>query len=173
MTATVPEWVAAQGNWNAYWLPAAADMEAITVAEFTAGVDITCYLPDPAWDGIGGEQERGEQTRACLRESFEVLGRIKRSIADVTYTVLPQEDLTDPANKVASLLAEDSTGVLVIRRGLDADTAIAADQKYSAIRATAGLQKENVGAQDAFAPTTNTSSFSATGALVKGVVVAA
>lgn len=172
MTATVPEWVKAQGYWNAYWLPAAADLSAITIAEAEAGVDITCYLPDPQWEGIGGEQERFEQTRACLQESFEVLGRIKRNIADLTYTVLPQAEDTDPANKVAAMLAEDSSGVLVIRRGKAASEALEAGDRYSAIAATAGLQKENLGGADAGAPTTNTSSFSASGALVKGVVAA-
>ena len=170
MTSTIPEWVAAQGNWNAYVLPAAANLAEITVAEFGAGVDITCFMPDPNWDGIGGEQSKGEQTRACMRESFEVLGRIKRSIADVTYTVLAQAASNDPANKVATLLSEGADVVVVVRRGLPSETAIAANQKYSAISATVGMAKENVGGSDDSAPTTNTSSFSAQGGVVKGTV---
>lgn len=173
MTATVPEWIQAQGFWNVYWLPAAANLEAITVAEFAAGADITCYLPDPQWDGIAGEQEKFEQTRACLQETFEVLGRIKRSISDLTYTVLPQGDETGEGNKVAALLEEGAQGVVVIRRGKQAKLPIAPADKYSAIRATAGLQKENLGGADAGAPTTNTTSFSASGQLTKGVVPAA
>ena len=172
MTATVPEWVQAQGYWNVYWLPEVANLQAITTAEFTAGVDITCYLPDPQWDGIAGEQEKFEQTRACLQETFEVLGRIKRSIEDLTYTVMPQDDPDGEGNKVATLLAEGSRGVVVIRRGKLASLPIATADKYSAIRAKAGMQKENLGGADAGAPTTNTSSFSADGQLVKGVVAA-
>lgn len=173
MTATVPEWVQAQGYWNVYWLPAAADLTSITPAEFAAGVDITCYLPDPQWDGISGEQEKFEQTRACMQETFEVLGRIKRSLADLTYTVMPQGDPEDEGNKVDTLLAQGTEGVAVIRRGKIASAPIESGDKYSAIRAKAGLQKENLGGSDAGAPTTNTSSFSASGGLVKGVVAAA
>lgn len=170
MTATVPEWVQARGYWNVYWLPAASDLTAITLTEFAAGVDITCYLPDPQWDGVTGEQERFEQTRACLLESFEVLGSVTRGIGDLTYTVLPQEAPTHDGNAVSSALAPGTAGVMVLRRGKIASSAIAVGDKYSALRATAGLQKENMGGDDG-APTTNTSSLSATGTVVSGEVV--
>lgn len=171
MTASIPESVAAEGNVNVYFLPAGVNLAALTVAEFTAGVDITCFLPE-VWDGITGEQSKGEQTRMCLKESFEVLGKIKRSISDLTYTYLPQEDGTDPANKVKTMLATGSNGVVVVRYGLPAPTAIAAAQKYDAIRSTTGVQNKNTKGSDEFAPLTITQSISAQGALTEGAVAA-
>ncbi len=171
MSIEIPEYVTAEGNVNVYFLPAGADLEALTVAEFTAGVDITCYLPT-AWEGFTTEQSRGEQTRMCLKETFEVLGKVKRGLSDLTYTVLPQAASSDDANKVKAMLEQDVTGVVVVRRGLSAGTAIAASQKYHAIRTTVGASTPNTTGSDEFAPITDTTSLSASGPLVEGAVAA-
>ena len=170
MTAEIPEWVAAEGNVAVFFLPAAANLAAITTAEFTAGVNITPYMPE-VWEGITGEQAKIEQTRMSLKESFEVLGKIKRALADATYTHLPQEDNTDPANKVKAALASGNTGVIAVRYGPDANAAIAAGQKYDAIRIATGVQNKNTRAANEGGPLTITQSFSAQGALVEDGVV--
>lgn len=171
MTTEIPEYVTAEGNVNVYFLPAGADLEALTVAEFAAGVDVTCYLPG-AWDGFTTDQSRGEQTRMCLKETFEVLGKVKRGLADLTYTVMPQSADNDDANKVKAMLAQGVSGVIVVRRGLAAATAIAASQRYDAIRTTVGARTPNTTGADEFAPITDTSSLSAAGPLVEGAVAA-
>lgn len=170
MTSEVPEWVAAEGNVNVYFLPAAANMAAITTAEFAAGVDITCYLPS-AWEGITGEQNKVEQTRMCLSESFEVLGKIKRSLSDMTYTYLPQDEASAAGNKAKSMLAAGTSGVIAVRYGIPSPTPIATGQKYDAIRTTTGIQNKNTGGDEG-APLTITQSLSAVGQLVEDGVVA-
>lgn len=172
MTTEIPEWIAAEGNVSIYYLPAAADLSKITMAEFAAGVDITCYLPT-AWEGITGEQNKVEQTRMCLKESFEVLGKIKRSISDFTATYLPQAGPDDPANKVKTMMAGGSNGVIAVRYGVEAITPIEVGQTYDAIRVTNGLQNKNTTASEEGAPLTYTQSVSAQGGLVEdGKVVA-
>jgi hypothetical protein len=171
VTQEIPEYVTAQGNVNVWWLPAIADQEEITLAEMTAGVDITCYLPT-AWEGITAEQARGEQTRMCLNESFEVLGKIKRGISDFTYTYLPQAADADPANEVKDAMDEGTNGFVVIRYGLPAATAPAATQKVESIAAEAGAQSKATTGSDEFAPLVINQSLSASGPLVQGALVA-
>lgn len=171
MSVEIPEYVVSQGHVNAYVLPAGVDLEALTVAEFAAGVDVTCFLPTMP-EMFTTEQARGEVTRACMTETMEVLGKIKRGVADLTYTVLPQAEDTDPANKVKSIVAENASVVVAVRRGPLADVAIAADQKYHALRATVGAITPNTAGGDEFAPITDTASFGTNSGLVEGVVAA-
>lgn len=169
MTSEVPEWVAAEGNVTVYFLPAAANLAAITVAEFTAGVNLTPYMPT-TYGGITGEQNKIEQTRMSLTESFEVLGKIKRSLAEATFTHLPQEDAAHVGNKVKTALASGSNGVVVIRYGVPAPTPPAAGDKYDAIRVTTGIQNKNIPTEEG-APLTVTQGFSTQGALLEDGVI--
>lgn len=171
MTTEIPEYVTAEGNVNVYWLPAIADQEEITLAEMTAGVDITCYLP-AAWEGITAEQTRGEQTRMCLKESFEVLGKIKRGISDFSYTYLPQAADADPANEVKDAMEEGTPGYVVVRYGIPASTAPAVAQKVESIKAVAGAQSKATTGSDEFAPLVVNQSIASQGPLVPGVLAA-
>lgn len=172
MTVEIPEYVEAQGHIKVMWLPAAADLAAITLTEFAAGVDATCYFPD-AWGGITGEQAKGTVTRMCTRETLEAFGKVTRSISAFTATYLPQGDPDDPGNELRTAMAEGSSGVLAVRFGPQAALPMAAAQKYKAIRAEAGVQNDNTAAQDEFAPLTYTQEISARGTYTEGVVPAA
>lgn len=169
MTITVPEYVPAQNYVSVYFLPAIASQAAPTVAEFTAGVDITPYLPVD-WTGITGDQAKGTQTRMALPESFEILGRVTRSISEFVYTYLPQKISTDPGNKVYTMMAAGSPGYIVVRAGVPTTTAIATTQKVSSIKVITGVQNENTTGTDEFAPLTVTQSVSAQGVPVKGTI---
>ena len=172
MTVSIPEFVTAEGNVKVAFVPAIANIAAPTVTELNAGVDITCYLPE-TWGGITADQARGEQRRMCSKESFEILGRITRQVADFTYTYLPQEDSSDPANKVKTTMAPGTPGFLVMRYGPAATDAWAAADVVDVIPVEAGAQTKNTGGSDEFAPLTITQGVSATGVLEEDAVVAA
>lgn len=172
MTVTIPEFVTAEGNVKVAFVPAIANLSAPTTTELAAGVDITCYLPE-TWGGITADQARGEQRRMCSKEAFETLGRIKRAIADFTYTYLPQAAATDPANKVKKTMAPGTNGYIVTRYGPDATDAFATADIVDVLPAECGAQTKNTGGSDEFAPLTITQGVSATGVLVEDAVVAA
>lgn len=173
MTVSIPEFVTAEGNVKVAFVPAIANLAAPTVAELTAtgAVDITCYLPE-TWGGITADQAKGEQRRMCSKESFETLGRIKRAVADLTYTYLPQSPDTDAANKVKKALATGVNGFLVTRYGPDATDAFAVGDVVDVLPIEAGAQNKNTGGSDEFAPLTITQGISATGVLEEDAVVA-
>ena len=171
MTVTIPEFVTAEGNVKVAWIPAIADLNAPTLVELNAGVDITCYLPE-TWGGITADQAKGEQRRMCSKESFETLGRIKRAVADLTYTYLPQAPDTDAGNKVKKALATGVSGYLVTRYGPDATDAFATGDVVDVLPVEAGAQNKNKGGSDEFAPLTITQGMSARGVLEEDAVVA-
>jgi hypothetical protein len=165
MTATVPEWVSANATVAAWFVPAiVASSGAPTAAEITAGVKLTCYLPTP-WEGITAEQAKGEQTRMCLNESFEVLGKTSYSVADMTYTYVPQELGTpgEDGNEVYEELVPGTLGFVVVRYGLAHETAHAAAQIVDSLAVQVGTQNKATTGSDEFAPLVVTSGFSARG----------
>lgn len=173
ITVVIPESVTAEGNVKVAFVPAIANPEAPTTTELNAAgsVDLSCFLM-PDWAGIGAEQNKGESRRFCSRESFERLGRIRRTIGDIVYTYLPQDDGADAGNKAYTTLQEGTTGFLVLRYGLDASDAFAAAQKLDIIPAEMGSRSKTVSGTDEFAPLTVTQGIGATGVLVEDAVVA-
>ena len=174
MTVVIPASVTAQGNVSAWFVPAIASVTAPTVAEITAtgAVDLSCFLM-PDWGGVTADQNKGEDRRFCSTESFDRLGTVKRSIADLVYTYLPQGTSSDPGNKVYTALPKGATGYLVLRYGLPTTTALAAAQKVDIIPIKAGARSKSAQGSDEFAPLTVTQGLGATGVLVEDSVVAA
>lgn len=174
MTVVIPESVTAEGNVKVAFIPAGADPTAFTLAELNAatGVDLSCFLM-PDWGGVTADQNKGESRRFCSTESFDRLGTIKRSIGDIVYTYLPQGDNTDPGNKAYTSLPKGTTGFLVLRYGLPAGDAWAADQKYDTVPVEMGARSKSATGSDEFAPLTVTQGIGATGVLVEDGVVAA
>lgn len=171
MTVTVPDYVPAQNYVSVFFLPAIAAQATPTVAEFTAGVDITRFLPVD-WAGVTGDQAKGSQTRMALPESFEILGRITRSISEFVYTYLPQASGADPGNKVYTMMAQGTAGFIAVRYGVPTVTAIAATQKVDSIKVLTGVQNKQTTGTDEFAPLTVTQSVSAQGTPIAGVIAA-
>lgn len=173
MTVTIPEYVTAEGNVKVAYVPAIASLTAPTAVELNAAaaVDITCYLPE-TWGGVTAEQSRGTQRRMCSKETFETLGRTSRSVADITYTYLPQGTTSDPGNKVKTALTPGSKGYLVVRYGPAATTAFAAAQKVDILPVEVGAPSKNTGGADEFAPLTITQGFGARDVMKEDVAVA-
>lgn len=173
MTVVIPASVTAQGNVNAVFVPAIANTSAPTTAEINAAgaVDLSCYLM-PDWAGVTADQNKGEDRRFCSTESFDRLGTVKRTIADIVYTYLPQGTSAVAGNKVYTALPKGATGYLVIRYGLPTTTAFAAAQKVDIIPVQMGARSKSVQGTDEFAPLTVTQGIGATGVLVEDAVIA-
>lgn len=175
MTVTIPDYVEAEANVAVWFVPAIASATgAPTVAEIAAGVNLTCYSPE-VWGGVTAEQNRGEQRRMCSRETFETLGRIRRSVADFTLTYLPQSLDTpgNTANKPIEMMAEGTPGWLVIRYGLDSQAAAVAGQVVDTLEVISGVQNKATGGGDEFAPLTYTQGVSSQSQLYENKVVLA
>lgn len=173
MTVVIPSSVTAEGNVNAIFAPAIASMAAPTVLELTAtgSVDISAFLM-PDWDGPSAAQKKGESRRFASKQSFERLGRVSWTLAELVYTYLPQTALTDPANKAYAKLTSGIVGFVAIRYGLATTVALAAAQKVDVFPVECGLQRKSVQGSDEFAPLTVLQELGVTGIPVPDAVVA-
>jgi len=143
VSVTFPEGVEGEGNVNVVFSPAVADITSVTLAEITAGLDITCYV---VGDGFtpGGEQALRQDRRLCSRQVFGVPGSITYTLEELVYVYDPQAyGSADPENEAYETLAPDTDGFIIIRWGLPFETAFAADQIVDVYPVTMGAQIKN------------------------------
>jgi hypothetical protein len=128
------------GNMAVWLVPAIANTAAPTVAEITAGVDISCYLTP---DGYAPTADQATITdnRLCSTETFGQPGRKTRGLSltgiDNTNSVHETE-----FNDLVDTLVEGTPMHVVRRRGLPFDTPIAADQKVSVLPIKPGMKQD-------------------------------
>lgn len=122
MALTIPPGVDAEGRRNAIFVPT-SDFSVATLTGPTA-VELTCYLSKGTL-GVSAETERGTDERECTTQVFEVLGKTTWNVNDLEYVWEPQAAAAAPNNKAYEMLAPGTTGFLVVRFGIDADTALA------------------------------------------------
>lgn len=165
MTVSIPESVTAEGNVKALFVPAIASVSTgPTVAELTAGIDVSCYLM-PDWDGPSATQNTGEDRRFCSKQTFTRLGRSQWEVSPLIYTYLPQELGTpgDDANEVYETLSPDTAGYLVVAYGFDPADTLAANDVVDIFPIEAGIQVKQARGSDEFAPLTVTQTLAVTG----------
>jgi hypothetical protein len=108
----------------------------LTVANWTAGVDITCDLL-----GTGLNRSMNENAitidRLCSRQTGEAPGSFAESV-DLTYAWAPQSVATDTAY---ATLVPDSEKFLAVRYGVPWGTAGATGQKVDVIRTKPGRRQ--------------------------------
>ena len=130
----------ADGNVLVKILPAVANLNTPTVAEVAAGVDISCYLTSDGY-APGVDQAGIPDERLCSTQIFEQPGRVTNTL-DLTYidnTNAPNE-ATD--NEAKETLIPGSTHVLLVRRGVAYEDALAAAQKVTLWPIKAGVQQD-------------------------------
>lgn len=171
MTVEIPESVTAEGNVKAIFVPTLATDSA---ALLNAGVDISCFLM-PDWDGATPAQNTGDDRRFCSKQTFDRLGRVKWTLAPLTYTYLPQE-LGTPghaANAVYEALAEGNTGLVFIGYGLDPAVDVVASDIGDIMPVACGVQGKAARGADEFAPLTVTQTLAVTGIVRQDVALLA
>lgn len=116
MALTLPAAVPSMGTRRVYFIPAAVDIEAITVAEITAGDNLSCYLTRDGWAPTK-DQATITDSRYCSAQDFEIPGAKTRSLM-LTYTT----NLNEAGDDEARLALEEGTeGILVHLLQVDAD----------------------------------------------------
>lgn len=122
MTETIPlatPGIKSAGEGSVYFLPAVADPESITLAEFAAGVPLSCTLD--AWNPTP-TQNAQTFTKYCMKTTAERAGTITWQVAPIRYEYDPT-DLANPDYPHVAEMTEGRIGFLVDRRGYEARTA--------------------------------------------------
>lgn len=138
MVLRLPAAVPSMGTRRVVFIPGTvANMEAITVAEITAGENISCYLTRQNGWAPTGEQAVINDSRYCSAQDFELPGTKTRTLS-VQYTF----NLGEPTDDEARIaLVEGAEGVLVHLMQLDEDAeTFAADDYYEAVPVRMGMQ---------------------------------
>lgn len=129
----IPASVPVDGTRRVTFLPAVADPEAVTVAEITAGTDLSCYLTGDGW-APSGDQAVVADSRLCSTQEFELGGRKTKSLT-LRY-VFNLNNADDDEARIA--LAEGTKGYLYHGLQTDVDDAASAGDFYELWPVTAG-----------------------------------
>lgn len=130
-----PLGITARGNGSVWWLPAVAGA-APTVAEFTAGINISCAISGFA---PTADQSTVTKTRYCSRQTFEVPGQVSPTIPAVEFVYDPQVT-TAGSYAWYNTVVEGLSGWLANRLGIAYETDIVAAAKVNLYPVTAGAQ---------------------------------
>lgn len=135
MSVSFPEGISALGKGALWYLPAVANKAAPTLAEFTAGINISCAI-----DGFAPTSDQGSApiTRYCSTTTFEAPGRVTLTGPTIQFVYDPQ----NPASaeyEWYNTITEGVTGYLANRLALDFDEPLAAAQVANVFPITAGL----------------------------------
>lgn len=173
MVAYFPTFKKAEGNSKVVFVETLIAPGAPTVAEVTGGLDVSNFLMGGQWQP-GADQAKGDDRRHGSKETFEQLGRTKRTIANLVYGGDPQAAPAAPDNEAYETLVEGTTGYFLHRLGLDVDTAAAATQKWNVYPVELGAQVDTPLAEDdEFAKLTVTQAVAVTGPVLRNVAVVA
>lgn len=138
MTRPIPAGVPSQGTRRVVFIEGpVADIDAITVAEVTAGVDLSCYLLRQNGLTESLTQNKINDGRYCSAQDFQQFGTKSKEMS-LGYTF----NLKEPTDDVARLaLPEGTRGTLVTIFQVDEDSeTYAADDWYKATPVQAGEQ---------------------------------
>lgn len=105
------------------------ETEPLLLADLTAGLDISCYLPASAVE-ITFDQARDDDTRGCDEATRQSFGAVTYTWDEISFIVDPQGDGTEPGNMAAGTILPDSTGYVSIRMGVKNGTAPSATEKW-------------------------------------------
>jgi hypothetical protein len=127
-----PEATKVQGNTSVYVVQTMANMSAPDLSSeinAASSVVVSCYLYgdlNPTVTTNKGEAPR----RLCTTQVFQQFGNTTYEVPDLQYVYTPQEATSTSNNKAVASLTEGSSVFLVIRRGLNAQTGVAAVGQY-------------------------------------------
>lgn len=140
MAVVTPDGVQAEGNVKVAFAATLANPAAPTAAECTGATDLSGYIKGGTFTPTA-DQSTGDDRRLASRETYQVLGRVTRGFDDVQYVYDPQ-NVTPSENVAYTTLVEGVTGFIIVRWGIDADTAFAATQKVDVIPIECGAQRK-------------------------------
>lgn len=126
MTIIFPEGVRVRGKTTLLWCAAIADPTAPSLATDLTGagtLDISCFVYADSWNPAQ-EQNKGEAPlRLCTDVTIDQFGNRKYTLPDLSYIIDPQGAAASDGVKAFETLVPDTTGFIVERLGLSAQTA--------------------------------------------------
>lgn len=133
----LPAAVPSMGTRRVLFIPTAADLDAITKAELTNAVNLSCYLTRSGGWNPSGDQATIQDSRLCSIQDFEQPGVETRGL-EIQYTF----NLNEPDEDKARLaLPKGATGVLVHGMQIDEDQeSLDTGDWYEAVRVRMGMQ---------------------------------
>lgn len=134
-TGDRPTAVAADGNVRIFWVTTIT-LSAPTVAQLTAGTELSYYLTPDGFSPTTDEQEITDD-RLADTQTYENRGRHRFGLGNIRYVTNPAAPTHDVA---AVTLVDNVAGYMVVRWGMDADTAWAADQLVDIFPVRMGFQ---------------------------------
>lgn len=163
MVQTYPTGVKAEGSSMVVFVPTLADPDDVLVSEITGGLDVSFFITAGNFQP-GADQAKGDDRRHGSKETYETLGRVKRTIADLVYIADPQAAAAAAQNEAYETFKDGVTGYLCHRLGIDVATAPAAAQNWDIYPVEFGAQvKTPLAADDEFAKITATQAVAVTG----------
>lgn len=131
----VPISMPADGTVKVIFIPTIAGA-APTVAEVTAGTDLSCYLTADGWNPTTDEQVTTD-SRLCTKQEFEQPGRVTESL-EIQYVFNIDED----EDEARQTLSQGVTGYLGARWGKDVDDDVIAADDLDIYPIKAGIQRK-------------------------------
>ena len=108
-----------------------------TLAELTAGVDLSCYFPAGEIE-ISFDQAREDDTRGCDESTRESFGAVTYTRDEIVHIVNPQGAGTEPGNLALSAVPVDSVIYVSLRMGVKHGTAPSAEHLWDKYMVTTG-----------------------------------
>lgn len=150
MSVFEPEAVESQGNIKVVALPAVAVKTAVDLStEVAAGIDVS--LTFNMWNPVRTPNTGTAPRRLGTRDQFPREGNMQYQAIAVTYPYDPQADPDDPNNVAKDTLTEGTVQEFLVRKGPDADVALAVADKYELWECRCGAQIEGQSGDDEFA----------------------
>ena len=150
MTIVMPETTDTFGNLSLVVLSAKpTDLTAATVANLTAGENITCHQVGDWWP-TAQTNKVSRQRKMCQTSVTQALGTTTHETPALQYTYMPQQVGTPGAsgNEAYEALPEGAVRYLVQRIGKDGKSALVAGDKYRLFPVELGPQIPGTSAQD-------------------------
>lgn len=137
---TQPASVSTNGTVRAAFLPAVADLDDVTLVEINAvtSLDFSCYATG---EGLNVEtsQNNIEDARLCSKATYESPGDYTDTL-EITYVFNPA---SAGDNEAQLELTEGRKGFVVLRWGVDAETAWTVADIVDVYPVTLGVQRKN------------------------------
>jgi hypothetical protein len=176
MVMVTPPGIKAEGKCKVAYVATLVSQTAPDIDEINAAgsLDVSMFIKAGQFQP-NKEQNRGDDRRLGSTQTFQTLGRVNPSVADLVYVANPQAAAADPNNRAMELFQAGVTGFFIVRWGLDVVTVDwAAGQKVDVWPIQFGAQRKTpLGEDDEFAVITITQAVAVTAAVTDQAQIAA
>lgn len=136
-----PQGVSSDGTVSAIYVPGALTTPAepkLTEVNAAGAQNLSCYI---FAIGEGADQATKQKRRLCQKQSYTLLGPITYTIDEIQY-VYDVQNPESETNAAYAALVPNSTGYLLVRWGIDAETPWAVGDIVDVFPVRLGVQRK-------------------------------